>query len=75
MKDFIQLKEDNVIRVGIKDKDGNITEGVLEFDIEDVELPLKYQEMLEKHKKNESELRHQLTIINKKEDIKLISIF
>lgn len=75
MEDFIQLKESNVIRVGIKDKDGNILDGELEFDLEDIELPIKYQEMLEKHKKNDNDLRHQLNIINKKEDIKGKKLF
>ena len=75
MKDFIQLKESNLIRIGIKDKDGNIIDGELVFDLEDIDLPIKYQEMLEKHKKNSNELRHQIAIINKKEDIKGKKLF
>lgn len=75
MKDFIQLKENNVVTIGIKDKDGNIIDGELYFDLEDIDLPIRYQEMLEKHKKNENELRHQLTIINKKQDIKGKKLF
>lgn len=75
MKDFIQLKQDNVVRIKIKDKEGNITNETLDFDLEDIELPLRYQEMLEQHKKNENYLKHQLTIINKKQDVKGKKIF
>lgn len=67
---FIQLKEDSVLRVGIKDKNGNILDGVLEFDIEDIELPLRLSECNDMHKKNMKYLQEQLIIIDKKEDHK-----
>ena len=41
MEEFIQLKEDNVLKVKIKDKDGKDTGCQLQFDLEDIEMPLK----------------------------------
>ena len=70
MENFIQLKKDNIIRIGIKDSKGNDTGEHLEFDLEDIELPLKYQECIEMHKKNVKFLKTQFIIINKKEDHK-----
>lgn len=67
---FIQLSEDNILRLGIKTKDGEDTKQVLEFDLEDIELPLIYQEMLEKDKKNREALRNQFLIIKKRQDVK-----
>lgn len=70
MEDFIQLKKDNVIRIGIKNYKGEDTGETLEFDLEDIELPLRYQELLEQHKKNINYVEHQFVIIDKKEDVK-----
>lgn len=70
MADFIQLEKDDVLRLEIRDKNGNSIGEYLEFDLEDVELPLKYQELLEKDKKNKEYLRNQFLIIDKRKDIK-----
>lgn len=70
MEDFIQVKRDNIIKIGIKDENGNKTDKFLEFDLEDIELPLRYQELLEQHKKNLNYVKHQFIIIDKREDIK-----
>lgn len=71
MKDnFIQLNKDNILRLGIKTSDGEDTGEVLEFDLEDIELPLKYQNLLEQEKKNRQNLRNQLLIIEKRQDVK-----
>ena len=71
MKDnFIQLKKSDVLRLGIKDMEGKETGEFLEFDLEDIELPLKYQELLEKDKKNKEWLRNQFLIIDKRQDVK-----
>ena len=70
MADFIQLKKDNIIRIGIKDFEGNDTGEHLEFDLEDIELPLKYQECEERHKKNVQYVKMQFAVINKKQDVK-----
>lgn len=67
---FIQLKKDDVLRLGIKDSEGNDTGEWLEFDLEDIELPLRYQELVEKDKKNREYLRNQLLIIDKRQDVK-----
>lgn len=68
MTDFIQLKKNNIIRIGIKDYDGKETGEHLEFDLEDIELPLKYQECEERHRKNVQYVNMQFAIIDKKED-------
>lgn len=71
MKDkFITLEKDNILRLGIKTDEGIETGEYLEFDLEDIELPLKYQELYEKEKKNREYLRNQFLIIDKKQDSK-----
>ena len=70
MADFIQLKKDNILRIGIKDIEGNDTGEHLEFDLEDIELPLRLNECEAKHRKNLEYLRNQFVIIDKKEDKK-----
>lgn len=67
---FIKLNKDDVLRLGIKDSEGNDTGEWLEFDLEDIELPLRYQELVEKNKKNHEYLRNQLLIIDKRQDVK-----
>lgn len=71
MKDnFIQLNKDSILRLGIRTADGEDTGEHLEFDLEDIELPLKYQELVEQEKKNRTNLKNQLTIIEKRQDVK-----
>lgn len=70
MADFIQLKKDSILRIGIKDSDGNDTGEHLEFDMEDINLALRLNECDEKHRKNLELLRNQFVIIDKKEDKK-----
>lgn len=67
---YIQLNKDNVLRLGIKDSEGNDTGNVLEFDLEDTGLLLRYQELVEQDKKNRAWLNNQFVIISKKEDHK-----
>ncbi len=65
----IQLKKnENILRLYIKDSKGKKTGEYLEFNLEDIELPLKYQELIEKDKKNREYLKNQFTIIEKKQD-------
>lgn len=67
----IQLKRnEDILRFGIKDEEGNDTGNYLEFNLEDIELPLKYQKLLEKDKKNRLNLKNQMTIIEKQQDHK-----
>ena len=67
---FIQLNKSDVLRLGIRTEDGKDTGEYLEFDLEDIELPLRYQELLEKDKKNRENLRNQMLIIDKRQDVK-----
>ena len=52
---FIQLGKSDVLRLGIRTEDGKDTGEYLEFDLEDIELPLRYQELAEKDKKNKEQ--------------------
>lgn len=74
-ENFIQLNKDNLLRLKIKTNDGEITGEELVFDLEDIELPLKYQELLEKDKKNKESLRNQFLIIGKRQDVKGKKLF
>lgn len=67
---YIQLNKNDILRLGIKDENGNDTGNYLEFDLEDIELPLKMQEMQEKIKKNRIDTHNKLKILEKKQDHK-----
>ena len=49
----IQLKNDNLFKIGIKNNEGQDTGEVITIDMEDIELPLKLQECETKIKQNE----------------------
>ena len=66
----IKLNKDNILRLKIETSDGKDTGQMLEFDLEDIELPLKYQELIEKDKKNKEYLKNEMIIIDKREDVK-----
>ena len=69
--DSIQLKRnENILRLRIKDEEGNDTGNFLEFNLEDIELPIRYQEIIELDKKNRLDLKNKYTIIDKKQDHK-----
>lgn len=70
MTDVIQLKKDNILRIGIKDSNGVDTGEHLEFDLEDIELPLRLNQCDIQHKKNLEFVKNQFIIIDKKEDKK-----
>lgn len=67
---FIQLNKDDVLRLEIRTDKGEPTGEFLEFDLEDIELPLKYQDMIEKDRKNKEYLQNQLVVIEKRQDVK-----
>lgn len=69
-ENFIQLGKSDVLRLEIRTEDGKKTGEYLEFDLEDIELPLRFQELIEKDKKNKEQLRNQMLIIDKREDVK-----
>ena len=68
MDNFIQLKKDNILRIGIKTVDGKETGEHLEFDLEDIELPIRLNKCNEMHKSNLRNLKNQIFIIDKKQD-------
>lgn len=70
MENFIQLKKDNILRFGIKTHDGKDTGETLEFDLEDIELPLRINQCEHEHRKNLDFLQYQFVIIEKKQDKK-----
>lgn len=70
MENVIQLKKKNTLVFEIVDENGNKTGEKLEFDMEDIELPLKYQQCLDEHKRNAQRLQMQFVAIDKKEDHK-----
>lgn len=70
MENYIQLKKDNILRFGIRTADGEDTGEFLEFDMEDVELPLRINEADILHKKNMQDLKMKLAILDKKQDKK-----
>ena len=70
-ENYIQLKDNkDILRLGIKDAEGKDTGNYLEFNLQDIELPLKYQQILEEDKKNRTFLKNQFTIIDKRQDHK-----
>ena len=70
MDNIIKLNKDDVLRLGIVDSEGNDTGECLEFNLTDIELPLRYQELIQKDKKNKEYLRNQILIIDKRQDVK-----
>lgn len=66
----IRLKDDDTLKLEIVDSNGISTGEFLEFQLEDIELPFKYQEIVERLKKSRQNLKNQFTIIEKKQDHK-----
>ena len=67
---IIKLNNDNILRLRIQTSDGKDTGECLEFQLDDIELPLKYQELVEKEKKNREYLKNQFVIIDRRQDVK-----
>lgn len=76
MNDFIQLKARNTLKIGLKDefgkekKDENGNLVYLEFDLEDIELPLKYNKCEFLVRKAQQDLKFDFMIIDKRQDVK-----
>ena len=66
----IKLNNNDILRLDIETSDGKSTGEYLEFQLDDIELPLRYQDLLEKDKKNKENLRNQMLIIDKRQDVK-----
>ena len=69
-ENYIQLQKNDVLKLRIRDAKGNDTGNYLEFDLEDIELLPKYQELVDKDRKNRNYLSNQLKILEKKKDYK-----
>ncbi len=69
-ENFIQLKKSDILKIRIKDENGKDTGEHLEFDLEDISLPLKLNQCDIEHKKNLEYIRNQFLIIDKKQDSK-----
>lgn len=73
---IIQLKESkDILRLRIKDEDGNDTGNFLEFNLGDLDYLLVLQDMMEADKKNRAYLKNQYDIIDKKQDHKGKKLF
>ena len=71
MTDYtIKLNKNDILRLRIETSEGQETGEYLEFDLEDIELPLRYQELMEKDKKNKENLKNQMLIIDRRQDVK-----
>lgn len=69
-KRYIQLNDDDILRLEIKTPDGKPTGEMLEFDLQDIELPLKYQEIVDMNKKNKQNYANQIKMIKGRKDLK-----
>lgn len=67
---IIKLNKSDVLTLKIVTDEGKETGECLTFDLGDIELPLRYQELIEKDKKNKENLRNQIIIIDKRQDVK-----
>lgn len=68
---YIQLNDnDDILKLYIRDKKGKETGEYLEFNLEDIELPLRYQKIVEEDKKARLDLKNKLNIIDRKQDHK-----
>lgn len=70
MDNVIKLNKENVLKLEIETSEGVSTGECLEFQLDDIELPLRYQDLMEKDKKNKEHLRNQMLIIDKRQDVK-----
>lgn len=66
----IQLKKKDLVKFKIVDEDGKETGDWLEFDMGDIELPIRLQELVEKDKLNRANLKNKFLVIEKKQDHK-----
>lgn len=75
--DYIKIKErEDIFKLGIIDEKGNIVkdekgeEVCLEFDLADIELPIRYNRCINEIKNAKRKLKSQFIIIDKKQDHK-----
>ena len=76
MENYIKVEKKDIFRLGIADENGNPKldengkEVYLEFDLADIELPLKLNKCELMIRNAQSKLKDRIVIINKKEDKK-----
>lgn len=70
MENYIQLKKNNILKIGIRDEHGNPTGECLTFDFEGTTALSKLSRCETMHKQNQKNLQNKLYIIDKKEDKK-----
>ena len=66
----IQLKQDNLLKIGIKNAEGEDTGEIITIDLEDIKLPLRCQESEKMIKDNNRWLHAQRIMIEKRPDKK-----
>ena len=66
----IQLKQDNLFKIGIKNAEGKDTGEIITIDLEDIKLPLRCQESEKMIKDNNRWLQAQRIMIEKRPDKK-----
>lgn len=71
---YIQINDDDLVVLKIK-KNGKETGEQLTFDMNDMELPLLYQDMIFKIQKNKEKLQNDFRVIEKREDVKGKKLF
>lgn len=69
-ENYVQIDDSEIVRFKIKTKDGKDTGNELTFNINDIELPLLYQDMIYAIRKNAEKLRNDYVVIDKREDLK-----
>lgn len=75
-ENYIQLKKnEDILKLRIRDEEGNDTGNYLEFNLEDIELPFKLQTMMDEDKKNREFIKNEFIAIDKKQDHKGIKLF
>ena len=66
----IQIKQDNLFKIGIKNAEGEDTGEIITIDLEDIKLPLRCQESEKMIKDNNKWLQAQRIMIEKRPDKK-----
>ena len=76
MEDYIQLKARETLKIGLKDENGNEKKDengnlvYLEFDVEDIELPLRWNKCEFLIRKAQQDLKWDFIVIDKRQDVK-----
>ena len=69
MKNTIKLDEDETLQFEITDSNGIPTGEYLEFNMDDISLPLRYRDLVIKDRENRSWFKKETIIINKRQDV------